>query len=46
VCDQATAFVKHTQKNGLGSNIVMHDRDTTFTASFDDALKEGGWAGC
>ena len=26
VCDQANAFVKHTQKNGLGSDVVMHDR--------------------
>src|SRR6266576_4291654 len=27
VCDQARAFVKHAQKSGLGTHIIMHDRD-------------------
>jgi putative transposase len=34
--------VKHTQKSGMGTDIVMHDRDAKFTASFDAALKEAG----
>jgi len=42
VCDQAKAFVKHAEKSGLGTNIVMHDRDTKFAASFDAALERTG----
>jgi putative transposase len=42
VCNQAKAFVKHTQKSGLGTDIVMHDRDTKFTTSFDVALESTG----
>jgi putative transposase len=42
VCNQAKAFVKHTQESGLGTDIVMHDRDTKFTASFDTALESTG----
>jgi putative transposase len=42
VCNQAKAFVKHTQKSGLGTDIVMHDRDTKFTASFDATLESTG----
>jgi len=42
VCEQAKAFVKHAQKSGLGADIVMHDRDTKFTASFDAALGSAG----
>jgi putative transposase len=42
VCDQARAFARHVKKAGLRADIVMHDRDTKFTASFDDALKGAG----
>ena len=37
---QAKAFLQHVQQTGLGTDIVMHDRDTKFTASFDAALKK------
>ena len=36
---QAQAFVEHIKQTGLGADIVMHDRDTKFTTSFDAALK-------
>ena len=36
---QAEAFLEHANKTGLGTAMVMHDRDTKFTASFDDVLK-------
>lgn len=39
VKQQAQAFLKHVEHTGLGATIVMHDRDTKFTASFDDVLK-------
>src|SRR4051812_771350 len=42
VCNQAKAFVRHAQKSGLGADIVMHDRDTKFTASFDATLMSTG----
>ncbi len=42
VCDQAQSFARHVKKARLGSDIVMHDRDTKFTASFDEALKGAG----
>jgi putative transposase len=42
VCDQAQAFARHIKKSRLGADIAMHDRDTKFTASFDDALKGAG----
>jgi putative transposase len=42
VCDQAKAFAKHIKKAGLRSEIVMHDRDTKFTAGFDAALESTG----
>jgi putative transposase len=36
---QAQAFVEHIKQTGLGADIVMHNRDTKFMASFDAALK-------
>jgi putative transposase len=39
VKEQAYAFLKHVDKTGLGATIVMHDRDTKFTASFDEILE-------
>lgn len=39
VQEQAHAFLKHVEETGLKAEIVMHDRDTKFTASFDEALK-------
>jgi putative transposase len=36
---QAQAFLKHVEQTGLGTSIVMHDRDAKFTASFDAILK-------
>jgi putative transposase len=42
VCDQAQAFVKHTQKTGLGTEIIMHDRDGKFCAAFDAELEAAG----
>ena len=41
VKQQAEAFLQHAKETGLGTEIVMHDRDTKFTASFDDVLKAG-----
>jgi len=38
---QAQAFLSHAKETGLGTEIVMHDRDTKFTASFEDVLKGG-----
>ena len=37
--EQAKAFLKHVDETGLGATVVMHDRDTKFTASFDEVLK-------
>jgi putative transposase len=42
VCEQAKAFVGHAKASGLGTDIVMHDRDTKFTAGFDAELKAAG----
>jgi len=42
VCDQAKAFVRHTRKTGLGTDIIMHDRDGKFCAAFDAALEAAG----
>jgi hypothetical protein len=39
VKEQAITFLKHVEDTGLGAPMVMHDRDTKFTASFDDLLK-------
>jgi putative transposase len=39
---QAASFLKHVKKSRIGADIVMHDRDGKFTASFDEALKAGG----
>ena len=36
---QAHAFLRHIDETGLGGQTIMHDRDTKFTASFDDILK-------
>ncbi len=41
VKEQAEAFLQHAKVTGLGTALVMHDRDTKFTASFDDVLKAG-----
>ena len=41
-CDQAKAFARHAEKSGLDAEIVMHDRDTKFTAQFDAALEDAG----
>jgi putative transposase len=38
VCEQARAFVKHTRQERLGADIVMHDRDSKFSAAFDAEL--------
>lgn len=38
---QAKAFLQHSKETGLETAMVMHDRDTKFTASFDDVLKAG-----
>ena len=38
VCDQARAFAKHVQQSSLGADIVMHDRDSKFSAAFDAEL--------
>jgi putative transposase len=40
--EQTTAILEHARESGLGTALVMHDRDTKFTQSFDDALKTGG----
>jgi putative transposase len=42
VKEQGEAFLRHAKETGLGTTLVMHDRDTKFTASFDDVLKAGG----
>jgi putative transposase len=42
VKEQAEAFQQHAKHNGLGTAMVMHDRDTKFTASFDAVLQTGG----
>ncbi|MEZ6072239.1 MAG: integrase core domain-containing protein [Pirellulales bacterium] len=42
VNEQGEAFLKHAADAGLGAKIVMHDRDTKFTKSFDQKLKDAG----
>jgi putative transposase len=42
VCDQARAFVAQAEETGLRADVVMHDRDTKFTAQFDAALTQAG----
>ena len=42
VCDQAKSFAQHAERAGLDVEIVMHDRDTKFTAQFDAALEDAG----
>ena len=42
VKEQAAAFVKYAKKEKLGAGLLMHDRDTKFTASFDKALRTAG----
>jgi putative transposase len=43
VTEQAEAFLRHACSKKLGTELIMHDRDTKFTAGFDAALekKEG-----
>jgi len=36
---QAQAFLAHVEETGLEATIIMHDRDTKFTASFDEILQ-------
>ena len=38
--EQAKTFVAHVAATGLGAEIVMHDRDSKFTAAFDAVLKQ------
>ena len=42
VCDQAQAFARHIKQSGLGADIVIHDRDSKFTAAFDAELRAAG----
>ena len=42
VTEQADAFLRHAEAENLGVKIVMHDRDTKFTAAFDQRLKDAG----
>jgi putative transposase len=44
VLDQTVAFQEHAESEGIEVGMVMHDRDTKFTASFDEALKNDGSA--
>lgn len=39
VKEQSEAFLEHVKETGLATKIVMHDRDTKFTASFDAILE-------
>lgn len=41
VKEQAEAFLQHAKETSLETKIVMHDRDTKFTASFDAILEAG-----
>lgn len=40
--ESTAAFLEHVRESGLGTSLVMHDRDTKFSRSFDDVLKTGG----
>jgi putative transposase len=42
VTEQAVAFVRHARAERLPTDIIMHDRDTKFTAGFDAALTNKG----
>ncbi len=42
VKEQAADFSKHVKKAKLPADVLMHDRDTKFTAAFDKLLREGG----
>jgi putative transposase len=42
VKEQAQAFLQHVDETGLETTIVMHDRDTKFTQSFDEVLESAG----
>jgi putative transposase len=42
VCDQAKAFARHAKKSRIGADIVMHDRDSKFSAAFDEELRDAG----
>jgi putative transposase len=42
VCEQARAFVRHARREKLGADIVMHDRDSKFSAAFDAELRAAG----
>jgi putative transposase len=42
VQEQASDFLKHVKKTKLPAEVLMHDRDTKFTASFDKALRKSG----
>ena len=37
---QAEMFLRHVDESELGATIVIHDRDTKFTASFDQILED------
>ncbi|MEQ8667892.1 MAG: integrase core domain-containing protein [Pirellulales bacterium] len=39
VQEQAQVFLKHVAGAGIATTIVRHDRDTKFTASFDEVLR-------
>ncbi len=42
VQEQAAAFLKQAQQAGLGTELLLHDRDCKFTASFDAVMKAAG----
>ena len=42
VCEQAKAFVKHARRVKLPIDIVMHDRDSKFSAAVDDEFCAAG----
>ncbi len=39
-CEQVKTFQQHSQDTGLGAEYLLHDRDTKFTATFDQSCKE------
>jgi putative transposase len=40
--EQAKTFLEHTNEAGLDAKMLMHDRDTKFTKSFDVVLNSSG----
>jgi putative transposase len=40
VIEQAEAFLRHARSKQLGTELIMHDWDTKFTAGFDAALEK------